>query len=58
MADIIDNTPAKRRGRPRKADGERKADLPEAVRHKQQIDREEAGQYWGCDNPEDMDIIL
>ncbi len=59
MADIIDNNaPVKRRGRPRKADGERKADLPEAVRRKQQIDREESGQNWGCDNPEEMDNIL
>lgn len=59
MADIINDAPAKRgRGRPKKADGERKADLPEAVRYKQQIEREEAGQNWGCDNPEDMDKIL
>lgn len=52
MADIIDNAPAKRRGRPRKADGERKADLPDAVLRRKQVEREENGECFGVTDPE------
>lgn len=52
MADIINDAPAKRRGRPRKADGERKADLPDAVRRMKQVQREEAGECYGVTESE------
>ena len=47
MGDMIDNAPAKRKGRPRKTDGERKADLPDAVRKFNQVQREESGTFYG-----------
>lgn len=48
MADIIDDTPAKRgRGRPKKAEGTRAADLPDAVRKFNQVQREESGTFYG-----------
>lgn len=48
MADIIDNNaPVKRRGRPRKADGTRQADLPDAVLKRKQVEREESGECYG-----------
>lgn len=48
MADIIDNTSAKRgRGRPKKPDGTRAADLPDAVRKFNQVQREETGTFYG-----------
>ncbi len=55
MADIIDNNaPVKRgRGRPRKADGERKADLPDAVRRMKQVQREESGECYGVTDNSD-----
>lgn len=52
MADIIDNTLAKRRGRPRKADGTRQADLPDAVLRRKQVEREEAGECFGVTDTE------
>lgn len=58
MADIIDTSAKRGRGRPRKADGTRVADLPEEMRKKMQLQREENGENWGCDNPEEMDKIL
>lgn len=53
MGDMIDNAPAKRRGRPRKADGERKADLPDAVRRMKQVQREESGECYGVTDNSD-----
>lgn len=48
MADIIDNAPVKRgRGRPKKAEGTREADLPDAVRKYKQVQREESGTFYG-----------
>lgn len=48
MADIIDNTSAKRgRGRPKKQEGTRQADLPDAVLKRKQVEREESGESWG-----------
>ena len=63
MADIIDNIPAKRgRGRPKKAEGTRAADLPDAVRQMRQVQREESGDSWGTegstdDNKKYMDSV-
>lgn len=46
-------TQPKKRGRPRKAPGERAADLPDAVLKKRQVEREEAGQSWGVTDTAD-----
>ena len=43
----------KKRGRPKKAPGERAADLPETIRAAKQIEREEAGQSWGVTDTAD-----
>lgn len=47
-----DITQPKKRGRPKKAPGERAADLPETIRAAKQIEREEAGQSWGVTDNE------
>lgn len=55
MADIIDNNaPVKRgRGRPKKQEGTRQADLPDAVLKRKQVEREESGESWGVTDPTD-----
>lgn len=53
MGDMIDNVPVKRRGRPRKADGERKADLPDSVLKRKQVEREESGECYGVTDASD-----
>lgn len=48
-----ETTQPKKRGRPRKAPGERAADLPETIRAARQIEREESGQSWGVTDTAD-----
>lgn len=44
----------KKRGRPKKAPGERAADLPDSVLKRRQVEREESGQSWGVTDTTDV----
>lgn len=56
MADIIDNMPTKRgRGRPKKTQGTRQADLPDAARKFKQVMREESGTFYGDTGENSLD---
>ena len=46
-------TQPKKRGRPKKAPGERAADLPDSVLRRKQVEREENGQSWGVTDTAD-----
>ena len=48
-----DITQSKKRGRPKKAPGERAADLPDSVLRRRQVEREESGQSWGVTDTTD-----